>query len=67
MQLGFDKYLELMHYNPAIFNKLMEVNEEFCVQWANAQLEAGATAICFFDPVSSTTIIPEEMYMKTRF
>lgn len=67
MQMGFDKYLELMHFYPDLFNKLMQVNEEFCVDWANAQLEAGATAICYFDPVSSTTIIPREKYLETGF
>ena len=67
MQMGFDKYIELMYEHPDLFHHLMKVNEEFCVQWANAQLEAGTTAICFFDPVSSTTIITKEMYLKTGF
>ena len=67
MQMGFDKYIELMYEQPELFWLLMQVNEEFCVQWANAQLEAGATAICYFDPVSSTTVIPREMYLKTGF
>ncbi len=39
----------------------------FCVAWANAQLKAGATAICYFDPVSSPTIIPRELYLQTGF
>jgi uroporphyrinogen decarboxylase len=67
MQLGFDRYLEVMHFHPDLFDKLMQVNETFCVEWANAQLQAGATAICYFDPVSSTTIIPKELYYKTGF
>ncbi len=67
MQMGFEKYLELIYYHPELFNRLMQINEEFCVDWANAQLEAGATAICFFDPVSSSTIIPKELYLKTGF
>ncbi len=67
MQLGFDKYLELMYYREDLFNRLMQVNEEFCVDWANAQLEAGATAICYFDPVSSSSIIPKEKYLETGF
>lgn len=65
MQLGFDKYLELMHFHPELFSKLMKVNEEFCVDWSNAQLEAGATAICYFDPVSSPSMIPRDLYIKT--
>ena len=42
----------------------MRVNEHFCVEWANAQLAAGATAICYFDPVSSPTIIPPALYRE---
>jgi uroporphyrinogen decarboxylase len=67
MQMGFDKYIELMYEQPELFERLMQVNEEFCVAWANAQLEAGATAICYFDPVSSTTITPREKYLETGF
>ena len=65
MQMGFDKYIELMYEQPAQFDLLMRINEEFCVRWANSQLSAGATAICYFDPVSSTTISTREMYLKT--
>ena len=67
MQMGFDKYIELMYENPDLFQQLMKINEEFCVEWANAQIEAGTTAICFFDPVSSSTITTKEMYLKTGF
>lgn len=65
MQLGFDKYLELIYFHKELFDKLMRINSEFCIDWANAQIEAGATAICYFDPVSSTTIIPREKYLQT--
>jgi uroporphyrinogen decarboxylase len=67
MQLGFEGYLNLMHFRKDLFDELMQVNEEFCVNWANAQLEAGATAICYFDPVSSPTIITREKYIETGF
>jgi uroporphyrinogen decarboxylase len=67
MQLGYPRYIELIYEHPALFEHLMQVNEEFCVAWANAQLAAGATAICYFDPVSSTTNTPREMYLKTGF
>ncbi len=67
MQMGFDKYIELMYERHDLFEYLMKVNEEFCVNWANAQLKAGATAICYFDPVSSTTISTRKMYLKTGF
>ncbi|WP_340820633.1 uroporphyrinogen decarboxylase family protein [Methanolobus sp. WCC4] len=67
MQMGLDHYFDLIYDEPEKFEELMKVNEEFCVQWANTQLEAGATAICYFDPVSSSTIIPPELYRKTGF
>jgi uroporphyrinogen decarboxylase len=65
MQMGFEGYLELMYSDQDSFQKLMKINEAFCVSWANAQLEAGATAICYFDPISSTSMIPREKYLQT--
>ncbi len=65
MQMGFDRYIELMHEQPERFRRLMQLNEDFTVAWANAQLAAGATAICYFDPVSSTTNIPRSLYLDT--
>jgi len=67
LQLGFEKYLDIMHFRKDLFDRLMKVNQEFCIDWANAQLEAGATAITYFDPVSSSTIIPGDLYLKTGF
>ena len=65
MQLGFEKYLELMYFREPEFERLMQINQEFCVAWANAQLQAGATAICFFDPLASPNIIEREKYLAT--
>lgn len=65
MQMGFEAYLDLILERPREFERLMRINEEFCVAWANAQLEAGATAICYFDPVSSSTVVPRDLYLKT--
>ncbi len=67
MQMGFSRYLDLLIENPPLFKQLMQVNEEFCVAWANAQLQAGATAICYFDPISSPTITTRQMYLETGF
>jgi len=67
MQMGFDKYIELIHDERELFWQLMKKNEDFCIEWANAQIEAGAAAICYFDPVSSVTIIPRELYLQTGF
>jgi len=67
MQMGFDKYIELIYRSPELFERLMRINEVFCVRWANAQLKAGATAICYFDPIASSSIIPREIYRRTGF
>lgn len=67
MQLGFSRYLELLYERRDLFDALMRVNEAFCVAWANAQLAAGATAICYFDPVCSPTMIPVELARETGF
>lgn len=65
MQMGFEKYLELLYFKKDAFNHLMKINEKFCIAWANAQLKAGATAICYFDPLASPTIIEREKYLAT--
>lgn len=67
MQLGFERYFELMHSRPDLLSRLLEVNEVFCVEWGNAQLSAGATAIAYADPVASTTIVTREQYLKLAF
>ncbi|HWQ67082.1 MAG TPA: uroporphyrinogen decarboxylase family protein [Methanospirillum sp.] len=65
MQMGFEAYLDLLYDHEDLFWNLMDINVEFSVAWANAQLKAGATAIAYFDPVSSPTCIPPELYRKT--
>jgi uroporphyrinogen decarboxylase len=62
MQLGFDAYFSLMADDKEALDYLLELNIEFCINWANAQLAAGATAICYFDPVSSPTVVSSEWY-----
>lgn len=67
MQMGFDNYFHLIYERPELFERLMQINESFCADWANAQIKAGATLICYFDPVSSPTIVPRELYLKSGF
>lgn len=67
MQMGFDKYLDMMIEDRDLFWTLMQHNEAFCVSWANAQLEAGATAVTYYDPVSSPTITSRALYLETGF
>jgi len=65
MQMGFEPYLELLFHQEDRFWELMEKNEAFAIEWGNAQLEAGATALGYFDPMSSTTIIGKEKFIRT--
>lgn len=65
IQMGFEHYLELLYEQPARFARLMAVNQRFCVDWANAQLAAGATAIGYADPLASTTMLPRQFYLRT--
>jgi uroporphyrinogen decarboxylase len=44
--MGFDRYIELIYEQPERLARLMQANEEFCVEWSTDQLAAGATAIC---------------------
>jgi uroporphyrinogen decarboxylase len=67
MQMGFGRYIELIYEQPERFARLMAVNQAFIVEWANAQFAAGATAIGYADPVSSTTNLPRELYLKTGY
>jgi len=67
MQLGLDKFFDILYEYPDIMEKLLQKNILFCKEWANAQLAAGATAICYFDTISSSSIIPREMYIKTGY
>jgi len=67
MQLGFETYLQLLHFDRPRFNQLMKVNQQFCQKWANAQMDAGATAICYFNPLASTDIIEKSLYLSTGY
>lgn len=64
MQLGFERYLDLMQERPHLIEHLWQINLEFCLAWANAQLAAGATAICYFDPISSASMVPPEDFRR---
>lgn len=64
MQLGFPEYLRLLMEEPTLLTPLFEINEEFCVSWANAQLAAGADALVYYDPVGSCTIIEPAHYRR---
>jgi uroporphyrinogen decarboxylase len=67
MQMGFEEYLNLLYFDKSRFRHLMSINQQFCLSWANAQLNAGATAICYFNPLASTDIIDKPLYLATGY
>lgn len=67
MQMGFEAYLKLLYFDRPRFELLMKKNMEFCIAWANAQIKAGATAICYFDPLAAPSIIGKEQYLQTGY
>ena len=67
MGSGFEAYLDLLYNHQGLFWELMEKNQAFAIGYANAQLEAGATAMAYFDPLSSPTIIGREKFIETGF
>ncbi len=62
MQMGFERYIQLLYEDKESLNKLLKVNQEFAVNWGNAQLKAGATAICYFNPIASTEMLQRDLY-----
>ncbi|NMA55462.1 MAG: methylcobamide--CoM methyltransferase MtbA [Firmicutes bacterium] len=67
LQLGLGKYLELLYFDRHSFRTLMQKNSVFCIEWANAQLEAGADAICYFNPLASPDLIERKTYLNTGY
>lgn len=65
MQMGFEDYIRLIYSDPVRFEKLIAVNSAFFLSWASAQIAAGASGIIYYDPVSSPTIIPPDLYRRT--
>ena len=64
MQMGFDRYIDLIHDKPDLFEILMKKNLDFSIRWANAQIQNGADIICYFDPCASSTITQRSLYEK---
>lgn len=67
MQMGFENYFDLLFSGDEHYETLMQINQKFQNEYANLLLEAGATAIVYFDPLSSPTIIPKQKYLGTGF
>ena len=67
VQMGFDKYIELIYNHPDEFKKLMKLNIAYSAKWANAQTKAGASFIVSFDPMASSDMVPHDIYLSKGF
>ncbi|MHA1674866.1 MAG: uroporphyrinogen decarboxylase family protein [Promethearchaeota archaeon] len=67
VQMGFDRYIELIYEHPDEFKKLMELNIEYSSKWANAQTKAGATFIVSFNPLASSDMIPRDIFLDKGY
>ena len=64
MLLGMERWLHLLVFGDADRRaRLLETCCAFCIRWANAQLAAGANAIAYFDPMSSTEISTTRQFL----
>ncbi len=61
LQLGYDQYIELIQERPDLIEGLLRRNATFTVEWANAQLDAGADIVAYFDPVAAPTVLAPEL------
>lgn len=67
MLMGFERYLDLLHDDREGFERLMAVTQRFCIDWANAQLAAGATAVGCADPLAAVNLVEAGLYLDTGF
>ncbi|MBI4300550.1 MAG: methylcobamide--CoM methyltransferase MtbA, partial [Chloroflexi bacterium] len=56
MLMGLERWITLLYEAPEKVHQLIAYLSRFCVRWANAQLDAGANVIAFFDPMASATM-----------
>lgn len=64
MQLGMENSLKLKMEDKVRYERLMEINTEFCIRYANEMIKNGANAIVYFDPMSSPTMSTKSEFME---
>lgn len=64
MLLGLGPWFDLLEEAPGLAGRLLQVTEPFCAAWANALLEAGASAIGVAEPLASPGMVPRARYRE---
>lgn len=67
MQMGFDKYIDLIYSDFDAVLSLVKKNKQFTLNWAKAQKEAGADVIVYVNPLASYEILDSKMYRDLIF
>ncbi|MBI5653463.1 MAG: uroporphyrinogen decarboxylase family protein [Chloroflexi bacterium] len=66
--MGAEAWVDLLFSDPAtrdpILAHALAVTRDFCIAWANAQIEAGADAIVLADGMASATMITRDEFMQ---
>ncbi len=66
--MGAEKWVDLLFSEPAVRDPLLAqslaVARDFCVAWANAQLQAGADVIVLADGMASATMITRDEFKQ---
>ena len=65
MLMGMERWLRLLLFgDAALRDRLVEVCSEFCVRWIRALAAAGADAVGYFDPMSSTDLTTQAQFRQ---
>lgn len=63
--MGLENWLDLLLFGEkTVKDKLLNVTQRFCVDWANAQFEAGVDAIGFFDPLATSEVMTRKQFIE---
>ncbi len=67
MIMGTSKWMRLL-FTPKLrdrhFHRIMGICKTFVIEWANAQLQAGAHVVILADGMASATMLPRNMFQR---
>ncbi len=62
--LGLEAWLEIVLFDEPAATRILEWSGRFFVAWANALLDAGATALVITEPVMAAEIMPRRLFAE---
>ncbi len=67
LQMGEAQYAMLIEEQPRLYERLIAINEELCVEWSNALFNAGVSYIICSDPAASSPNLARDVYLRLGF